>query len=270
MTRIALSITLLAALAGCATEDPETDAPKTSVATAAAGDLTVELLTDTRLETGKTPIYLKVTTATGQLVTDAAVTFKPMMAMAATATTPAVSHSAPVVGTPIVGADGLYRCDAVFQMPSSEMGSWSAIVGVQRPGMPEPAVATFDPITIADSGCAKVWIHTDPATSVQTRYVMSMDFVAAPKVGLNPVVVTLHTREDMMTFPPVEGATFTLDPQMPSMGHGSPGSVNPTPTGVPGVYEGQLSFSMTGPWETTVTVRRGDVVVGTQKFSVTF
>ena len=47
-------------------------------------------------------------------------------------------------------------------------------------------------------------------------------------IGLNPVVVTLHESTDMgMTFTPVNDAAIALDPQMPSMGHGSPGSVNP-------------------------------------------
>jgi hypothetical protein len=75
--------------------------------------------------------------------------------------------------------------------------------------------------------------------------------------------------QDMMTFVPVEGASLVLDPQMPSMGHGSPGNVNPTAT-VPGVYEGKLSFSMPGDWETTITATIGGVAIGAPKFATTF
>jgi hypothetical protein len=58
---------------------------------------------------------------------------------------------------------------------------------------------------------------------------------------------------------------------MPSMGHGSPGSVAPTLTATPGVYEGQLSFSMAGDWETTMTVSLPSVpVLGAPKFLTTF
>jgi uncharacterized protein YceK len=264
MNRIALSLTLAAALAGCGSADSsQTLAQKASVATAPAGDLTVELLTDTQLETGMTPIYLRVRNATGQVVTDAAVTFAPMMAM-----TGGMSHGAPVVGTPTAGADGLYRCDVVFQMATSPMGSWSATVGVARPGS-AAVEATFPSLPVADSGCARTFSHTDPATSAVTKYVASLDFEARPRVGLNPVVVTLHRMQDMMTFAPVDDAAIALDPQMPSMGHGSPGSVSPT-LASPGVYRGQLSFSMAGDWETTVTFSRAGGAVGAPKFATTF
>lgn len=263
MNRIALSLALALAVAGCASHNKDPSAPKTSLATAPAGDLTVELLTDTQLETGMTPIYVKVKTAAGQVVTDATVTFTPVMAM-----TGGMNHSAPVIGTPTVGADGLYHCDVVFQMASSAMDSWSATVGVTLPGF-SAVEASFPSLTVADSGRAKTFSYTDPETSAVTKYVASLNFEAAPRVGLNPIVVTLHSMETMMTFLPVDDATITLDPQMPSMGHGSPGSVNPTLTS-PGVYEGQLSFSMAGDWETTVTVSRGGVALGAPKFATTF
>lgn len=184
------------------------------------------------------------------------------------AMTGGTSHGAPVIGGPALGADGLYHCAVVFQMATSDMGSWSASVGVMRPG--SPAVeASFPSLTVADSGRAKTFSYTDPDTAAVTKYVASLNFEAAPRVGLNPVVVTLHRMQDMMTFVPVDDAVFVLDPQMPSMGHGSPGSVNPT-LASSGVYEGQLSFSMAGDWETTVTVSRAGVTIGEPNFAITF
>ncbi len=95
--------------------------------------------------------------------------------------------------------------------------------------------------------------------------------MSAPRVGLNPVVVTLHRMDGAMIFTPVDDATFVLDPQMPSMGHGSPGSVNPTLTSTPGVYAGELSFSMAGEWETTITVSiPGFSPPATPKFTTSF
>lgn len=262
MNRVAPWLFLAAALA-CGSSDTERTASLTSIATASAADLTVELLTDTRLETGMTPIYLKVTGASQQLVTDATVTFTPLMAM-----TGGTTHGAPVLGAPIAGADGLYHCDVVFQMATSAMGSWSATVGVTRPGSPT-VEASFPSLPVADSGCARTFSTTDPETSAVTKYVASLDLEAAPRVGLNPVVVTLHRMQDPMTFVPVDDAAVVLDPQMPSMGHGSPGSVNPT-LASPGVYRGELSFSMAGDWETTVTFRRGGVTIGAPMFATTF
>lgn len=295
MTRIALSLTLAATLAACSGGDDTTDpadlgpvakpelhcsgggannvpvASKTWVRTAQAGDLTVKLFTDTKLETGVTPIYLNVTTAGGQVIDDATVSFTPMMSMAATATAQAFEHTAPVLGTPTFGSD-LYAVDTVFQMPSSMMGSWWAKASVMRPGMEAPAVANFDSFEVTDSGCAAVFMYPPSATTEpQTRYVMTVEFVSPPKIGLNPVILTLHTRETMMSFPPVEDATFALDPQMPSMGHGSSGNVDPTPVaGMPGVYEGVIGFSMAGEWETMITVRDGGAAVAAAKVVTVF
>lgn len=263
MNRVTIVLALALAASGCASDEQDPAAPMTSLATVAAGELTVELLTDTQLETGMTPIYVSVRTAGGQAVTDATVTFTPVMTM-----TGGTSHGAPVLGAPTLGADGLYRCAVVFQMASGTMGSWSATVGVARPGS-APVEASFPSLTVADSGCGKTFSYTDPDTSAVTKYVASLNFAAAPRVGLNPVVVTLHRMQDMMTFVPVDDAVLALDPQMPSMGHGSPGSVDPTLSS-PGVYEGQLSFSMAGEWETTVTVSRAGVTVGAPRFVTTF
>jgi hypothetical protein len=237
----------LAACGGSST--PTSSASKASVAASRVGDLDVELLTDSRLEVGMTPVYVKVTTAGRSVVKDATVTVTPLMTMSG-----GTAHSAPVIGTPSLSDDEYYACAVVFSMPSGAMGSWSATISVERPGA-AAVDATFSDLTVADTGRAKSFTFTDPSTSVAAKYLLSLNFKVAPKVGLNPVVVTLHRMQDMMTFVPVDDAAITLDPQMPSMGHGSPGSVDPTLTSL-GRYEGQLSFSMAGDWETTISVSK--------------
>jgi len=264
MKRFGIPLTLALGLAGCTSQpDSAAGTTKTSVATAQAGELAVTLLTDTRLETGMTPVYVKVETAAGQPVTNATVAFTPMRAMST-----GMSHTAPVIGPPALDDQGLYRCDVVFQMATGAMGSWSASVSVARPGA-ATATAEFPSLTVADSGRAKPFTYTDPVTSSTTKYVASLNFDAAPKVGLNRVKVTLHRMQDAMTFVAVNDATIVLDPEMPSMGHGSPGSVNPT-LASPGLYDGQLSFSMPGDWETTVTLSSGGVTLGAPKFTTSF
>jgi hypothetical protein len=89
------------------------------------------------------------------------------------------------------------------------------------------------------------------------------------QVGLNPIVFTLHQMQDMMTFVSVDDATLALDPEMPSLGHGAPGSIAPTFTS-PGRYQGSLSFSMAGPWEITVTVSEAAAFLGAPVFTTTF
>jgi predicted component of type VI protein secretion system len=254
----------LALLAACASSSKDESPPaKTSLATATAGDLTVELLAGGPLETGLTPVWVSVRAAGGAPVTDATVTFVPVMSM-----TSGTVHSAPTLAPPAVGADGLYRCDVVFQMASGTMGSWSADVSITRGGA-ATVETTFTSLEVADSGRAKVFSFTDPVTSVVTKYVASFNLDAAAKVGLNPVTVTLHRMVDMMTFAAVDDAALAIDPQMPAMGHGAPGSVNPTLASA-GVYDGQVAFSMAGTWATTLTVSRADVVVGAPVFTTTF
>ena len=247
----------------CGSSSKTASATKVSLATASADTLTVELLTDTALETGLTPIYVKVTTSAGQAVTDATVTFVPLMSMSG-----GMKHSAPVLDQPAIGPDGLYHGSVVFQMASTAMDLWSATVTVTRPGT-APAEAAFEALNVADSGRAKVFSYTDPVSAALIKYVSSLNFVDSPQVGLNPIVFTLHQMQDTMTFVSVDDATLALDPEMPSMGHGSPDSSSPTLTS-PGRYQGSLSFSMAGPWETTVTVSEAAVVLGAPVFTTTF
>jgi hypothetical protein len=264
MTRIALSLSLAALLASGCAGSPEDPAPGlTHVATAPAGDLTVELLARAPgLETGMTTVHLRVATASGQAVTDADVTFVPEMAMSG-----GPAHGAPVIGAPAVGADGLYRVDVVFQMPSSMMSTWSATVGVTRQG--SSADAVFPALPVADSGRARTFSWFDPDAAATARFVTSLNFVAPPRVGLNPVIVTLHRMEDM-TFAPITDAAIALDPMMVGMPHGAEGSIDPTPIDSLGRYAGELAFSMRGEWETTVTMSRGDDTLGAPKFTTTF
>ncbi len=256
VNRIALSLAAAAvlAVAGCGSEDPAPPPPaaKTSLGTAAAGDLTVELLTDRALETGMTPIYVKVTDATGQVVTDATVAFIPMMSMGMT------GHSAPVIGPAAPDADGLHRFDVVFQMA----GSWSATVDVTPTGLGK-VTASFAALTVTDSYRAARLTYTDPVTGV-TKYVMSLNFAATPRMGVNSIVVTLHCSQDGgMTFVPADGThAIHLLADMPAMPGEHPSSADPAPVS-PGVYGGELGFVMTGDWTATATVRKGDVEIWT-------
>jgi hypothetical protein len=236
---------------------------KVSVATAAAGDLTVELLTDKALQTGLTPVYLRIAKASGQAVTDASVTFLPTMSMSGV-----VEHGAPLIGQPTIAPDGLYHGQVVFLMPSTSTGTWAATVDITQSGS-TTAVVTFPTLNVSVGAGVGVFSRTDPISTVTTRYVASLNFVTSPAVGLNPIIVTLHQTPDMLTFLPVDDATVVLDPQMPVMGHGSPGSVNPTLLAT-GLYQGNLSFSMAGTWQTTVTISEGTTVLGAPIFETTF
>ena len=258
-----LVLALVLVAAGCDNGSSGNTIERVSLAYASVGELNIEMLTDTRLETGLTPVYVKLSDAKGRDVTDADVTVVPLMYMS-----DGKNHTAPLYGPPAVDENGYYRCDVVFQMPTSDTGYWDMKVVVEQPGA-DPVETTFQKVVVADSGRSVPFLYADPETKVETKYIVSLNFDAAQKVGLNPVLVTVNQKVDMWNFPPVDGLTITLDPQMPSMGHGSPGSVNPRWSS-PGQYRGELSLSMAGPWETTVTLKKGDVTLGAPVFKFTF
>ena len=253
-----LSSIAVLSLAACGGSTPA-PAAKVSLGTAAAGSYTVELLADKELGTGANAIYAKVSvTATGAVVSNAALTIKPMMDMVT------MQHSCPVTGPFEYDATkALYDTGVVFQMA----GTWTATVAL-TPSGGSPLTASYTGLVVTDTGSAKSF--TVGSGMMAVKYVLSMNFVSAPVVGLNPIAVGLYATTDMgMNFTPVDDASFVLDPQMPSMGHGSPGSVNPTLV-ADGVYSGKLSFSMPGAWETTVTVNRGGATLAAPRFLTSF
>src|SRR5512139_2932248 len=243
--RFTLSLALAGALSACSSSSDSGSPAKTSLGTQTAGGLTVELLADAPLTTGLNSMYASVRDSAGAVVTDATVEWTPMMTMAS------MSHSAPMVGSTAIDAERLYPCDVVFQMMSSGTDHWAMDVTVTRQGA-APVTVNF-PITVTDGGRTRSF--TD--TSTQARYVLSFNLDAKAGVGSNPVTVTLHRSVNMgMMYEPVDDATFTITPYMPSMSHGAEGSVAPAhaATDDSGVYRGQVAFSMAGTWETTLTV----------------
>ena len=255
MNRSVLSLVLLALVSACGASAAQSAAvAKTSLGQTTVGGLSVELFTDSQLQTGLSPLYLKLTDSGGHSITDATLTVTPQMTMSG-----GMQHGAPVLGDPSVDGSGLYHVDVVFQMASSATDIWTLSVGIARAG---------NAVTVVDSGRASAFAYT-PTGGTETDYVASFNLTSAAKVGLNPVVVTLHQTQDMMLFAPVDDATLVLDPEMPSMGHGAPGSVNPTLSSS-GRYNGQVAFSMAGTWQTTVTVSEAGQTLGTPKFTITF
>jgi hypothetical protein len=87
-------------------------------------------------------------------------------------------------------------------------------------------------------------------------------------VGKNEYTVSVHRPVDMMKmeWAPVTDLTILGTPEMPSMGHGSSGNVNPVPT-ADGLYTGTANFSMAGDWVLHVDLRSGDQSLGTVDYA---
>jgi hypothetical protein len=254
-------LALVALLSACGSNASQTaTVAKTSIGQATVDGLSVELFSDNQLQTGLSPLYFKISDSEAHVVSDATLTVTPQMTMSG-----GMQHGAPVLGDPSADSSGLYHVDVVFQMASSTTDIWTLSVGIARAGA-AALQAQFNALTVAESGRTVVF---SPTGGTQTDYVASFNLTDAAKVGLNPVVVTLHQTQDMMLFTPVDDATLVFNPEMPSMGHGAPGSVNPT-LASSGRYSGQLALSMAGTWETTVTVSEAGQTLGAPKFTTTF
>jgi hypothetical protein len=264
---LSLTAVLVLGLAACGGggDSDETGTPMTSVASQTAGDVTVELLTATRLETGLTPIYVKVTTPDGRVVTDATVTVTPWMDMGG-----GMGHGAPMVGNPQLFEGEYYACGIVFTMasvpavpatdtaPEVPAKNWRIDVKVQRPGAAD-VDASFGGLDVAN---AKRTIGFNVGSPTGPRYVVSLNFKEAPKTGVVPVVLTVHTKQGT-GFAPVNDVTLTLEEWMPAMGHGADGTVQPVRVSDDGRYEGKVAFTMPSAmdndWSIFVDVKRGDV-----------
>jgi len=145
---------------------------------------------------------------------------------------------------------------ATFIMPTVEMGVW--MINAKSESLGADLMIEFN---VAASGDVKRFTHNEKP------YFVTLRTLKSPEVGINDFNITVHTRQDMMTHPAVEDLTVSIEPIMPSMGHGSDGNVNPVHTNG-GMYEGKVSFNMTGDWEITVTLTDDDEEIGSVVYSL--
>lgn len=191
-------------------------------------------------------VYVSLTKADGSEVNDASLTYHPLMNMIS------MQHSSPAEQPVYISTEHLYRGAVVFSMPSGEMGSWQLIVNVNN----EPVV--FD-VAVAPLPSGTKYTGTFVGTDGNS-YTVSLVEPLLPKIGINDIDVLVNRRVDMMNFPADEGFTIELNPEMPSMGHGSPNNVNPVHKSN-GHYKGKVNFTMTGDWRLHLKLKKGGTVV---------
>jgi hypothetical protein len=216
----------------------------------------VEVRSDRALGTGIAGLVIRVVSGDGTPPRDATVSFA--------AAHPSTGLVAPVLSGPWLDAEGDWRLDASFVRPSAAADGWRLSVDVRRPGQADAVVAIAD-VPVADRRLGGDF------TVGETRYLLAVRFAGGLRAGSNPVTVALHAMPVAGgSALPVTDASIRVEPWMPSMGHGSTGSVDPAPGPTPGVYAGSLSFSMPGDWETPFVVSRGGIELGRVVVAVYF
>ena len=200
------------------------------------------LWADAVLTTGFHNIYLSVSDASNKSVSSASVSFQPLMDMGS------MKHSSPVEQPIYNTTSGLYEGAVVFTMPSG-MHSWTINVIVNG------ELKTMD-VTIPDAKTKLVgsYVGTDG-----NKYVLALVPSKKWEVGLNDLEV-LISQNLMMSFPPVDDFKIVFNPEMPSMGHGSPNNVNPV-NSANGHYKGKVNYTMTGDWKLHFKLFKNDVVI---------
>lgn len=210
---------------------------------------TVQLFAlEQQLTTGHTQLFAKVKDATGALLTNATVSFMPMMDMGS------MQHSAPVVQPIYNSATSTYGGAVVFQM-SSLGGNWTIDVDVNG------TAATFD-VTVDESATKVVGVYSG---TDGVNYVVSLTRPITWEVGMNDLELMVHKKESMMSWPAVDDLDIVLEPEMPSMGHGSPNNVNPVHI-AEGYYQGEVNFTMTGDWRLHLQLLRAGVEIHSDAF----
>jgi hypothetical protein len=212
---------------------------KTDVGIYAKGDLV----------TGYNTLYLAATDPeTGGVIDDGHFEVSPMMKMEA-----GHEHGTPVLNSVLSSVDenGLYKVGVYFVM-SSMGGQWRLEVEFHNHAESGHGDSSVDiEVKEPSDRISGNFMAMDDSSMLFVCWVMEED----PIVGMNDFSMAIFNRENMMTWTPVNDINITIEPEMPTMGHGSPGNVNPTSIGS-GQYKGEVNFTMTGYWKVNIEMTR--------------
>ncbi len=255
-------------ITSCNEEDdghPDGTEGKTLIASgqASGSGALVKLWANDSLFTGYNKLFVQLLdSVTGEGLHEGHIYLMPEMDMGAS------SHSAPYENPTSQHADeddGLFHCAVVFQMPAG-MG-WSLKITVHNHKNNKEGEVTL-PLAVKDPEKTRTRVVTTLNDS--TPIIISYIEPSEPVVGINDFEITIHKRESMMSFPPVETYSVEIDPQMLAMGHGSPNNMNPYHTSR-GHYDGKVNFTMSGLWRINLLIKQGaEVADSTSYFEVEF
>jgi len=201
------------------------------------------------LVTGYNTLYFAATDPeTGNVIDDGHFEVSPMMKMDA-----GHEHGTPVLNEVLSTVDekSLYKMGVYFVM-SSMGGQWRLDFEFHNHAESGHQESTVN-VEVAEPSDRNSgnFMAMDDSSMLFACWVMEED----PIVGMNDFTMAIFERENMMTWTPVNDINIRIEPEMPTMGHGSPGNVNPTSIGS-GQYKGEVNFTMTGYWKVNIEMTR--------------
>ena len=215
---------------------------------------------------GYNNIYVDVyDSITNERATDWGLSFAPMMTMMTDLGT--MMHSCPLEQPSYNTEFKAYFGAAVFIMPTTDMGNWNFELKYEYAS--NSGSISF-PLTVTEKdNPAMVSFESEADETI--KYFIALIEPNKPDVGINEFEIGIYTKESMMSFPSVASHTVVIEPEMPSMGHGSPDNVNPVDSGI-GHYKGSVNFTMTGLWRVHMDISNADgrVVKTDASFDIEF
>lgn len=210
----------------------------------------VHLIGQEALHAGYNGVRLHLTGPDGQPVSDAHVTMTPRMNMLDG------KHHGSGATELVPIAPGMFEGALIFSMPGGpDLGSWDVAVAFTDT-VAGASASVLLPVDVAPSKLHGSFMGPD-----ESKIFMSVVAPVTPGVGRQPFAVYIMEKRGMFDWPALDDLTLEITPEMPTMGHGSPGNVDPVSQG-DGRYLGQVNFSMAGPWTVTVVAKRGEEVLG--------
>jgi len=215
--------------------EPQVNIDKIKITETQIGDTKVTLYADQdKLSVGFNAIYFTLEDASGiRGDFQTTITVNPLMDMHS------MEHSSPAIQPTFDPNTKMYQGAVVFTMPSGEMGSWKLELSLD--GLSKDLEVMVHPAPA----------NTKPVGSYQGTdgnfYVISLIHPSDPKIGINDLLILVNRRASMHSFPAVSNLSIEMEPEMPSMGHGSPNNEHPAAMG-DGIYKGKVNFTMTGDW----------------------
>lgn len=238
--RIMAMAALVLAAVSCNTTDSDPKLDLIPIYSVTVDGYTISLEAEKELETGANYLYWLIE-ENGNRVEPKSFTLNPMMDMGE------MMHSTPFTQPETADEDDRYlKNRMIFIMPSGSMGSWA--INFEFVTQSDEIIMGEMPVEINSS-----WKLSSIRDENDTVYFITWYAPQKPVSGNNDLIFMIHTRESMMSFPAVADAGMIVYPYM-DMGGGSGHSTDFTPpvaTGN-GFYEGDINYSMSGVWTTSV------------------
>jgi hypothetical protein len=210
------------------------------------------------LETGYNDLYVSLLDSVdGTPLAEGHLSINPMMDMGM------MKHSTPIENPKsTMATNGYFKVPVVFIMAGTA-SQWALNISFHNHKNNLEGEGSLGVAVIANTP-SKMLSSVLPLDS-NAKVFISMVLPSEPKQGINDFEITLHKKIGNLDFPAIEDYTVEIEPEMPSMGHGSPNNVNPVHT-AKGHYAGKVNFTMTGLWHIKLKLYKNGVLLSNDLF----